>query len=93
MIDNKGFTPGFHVRISGDLREPDPACCDAGFAMVSYFGDTPLEVKRGTFAKSGLKTRIMTSPILGAVGIKTRREGIATNGYHDVFIFLFTRRN
>ena len=28
-----------------------------------------------TFAKSSLKTRIMTGPILGAVGIKTRREG------------------
>ena len=32
----------------------------------------------GTFAKSRLETRIMTGPILGAVGIKTRREGIET---------------
>ena len=69
---NKGFSYEDHVRISGYLREPNAISHDADFSMVSYFGDTPFGVEVGTCGKSGLKTRIMTSPIWPAVGIKTR---------------------
>ena len=41
----------------------------------------------GTFAKSRLETRIMTGPILGAVGIKTRREGIETRQRERITFF------
>ena len=70
--DNKGFSYGYHVRIFGFLREPNAASHDAGFSMVSYFGDTPFGVEVGTCGKSGLETRITTSPIWPAVGIETR---------------------
>ena len=53
------------------LREPDPACYNAGFSPVSYFEYTPFGVEKGTCGKSGLETRVITSPKKGAVGIKT----------------------
>ena len=69
----KGRTgKAFGVRIFGKLREPNAASRDAGFSMVSYFGDTPFGVEVGTCGKSGLETRITTSPIWPAVEIETR---------------------
>ena len=63
------------------LREPDPACYNAGFSPVSYFEYTPLGVERGTCGKSGSRfreTRVITSQKKGAVRMKTCLEGIET---------------
>ena len=73
LIERKGFiVKVFDVKIFGFSREPNGASHDACFNPVSHFGDTPLGVEVGTRGKSGLKTRIITSPILPAVGIETR---------------------
>jgi len=45
---------GFEEKRGQFLREPDPACYNAGFSPVSYFEYTPFGVERGTCGKSGL---------------------------------------
>jgi hypothetical protein len=47
--------------------------------FVSYFGDTLLGGTPGTCDKSGLKSRVITSQILGGVRIQARREGKKMN--------------
>ncbi len=76
------ITKGFEEKRGQFLREPDPACYNAGFSPVSYFEYTPLRVERGTCGKSGSRfreTRVITSPKKGAVRMKTCLEGIATS--------------
>ena len=85
MVDNTRYRPNFFKNPA--ITTYSPLGC--GFPGFAPFGVHTSEVQMGTCDKLGLKTRVITSQILGAVEIDTPpigdcdRRNVSVNFNHQ----------